>query len=179
MRFSQPHVQPTMLTKWRELPGARARDGAPDCTAGEIWLAPADWALHPPWLLHIGATILWECLGHKCEHRDGIDSARAMAVRTLPHLQGKTLSWCISIPRRFQTHPDVAFRSVRRELAQGGVVVCYCLHSHHRSVGSLCMFFIAELRASFADAATILRDHEPQELHRSREIFAAQGPRQS
>ena len=36
-------------------------------------MAPAYWARHEPFLHHIGASMLWECLGAGCDHCKEID----------------------------------------------------------------------------------------------------------
>ena len=74
------------------------------------------------------------------------------AWRELCRLAAKTgrlslVRWCVSVPAWCQERAEVAFANIKAELEVGGVVVCYCLNSHHRTVGSLVVFMRQQFQA--------------------------------
>jgi hypothetical protein len=102
--------------------------------AGNIWLAPCDWAHHEPFLREVSMGLLVHCLDPHCRNSVGV-VARANACR-VPVV---VFSFGYA-PHKHLMHS--AFTRVAESLARGENVCFYCLQSKHRSPGTLCAFLI-------------------------------------
>jgi hypothetical protein len=118
--------------------------------AGNIWLAPCDWAHHEPFLREVPIGLLVHCLDPYCRNVNGVVArANACGVPVVVFSFGF---------RPHEQYMHAAFRRVAEALARGEDVCFYCLQSKHRSPGTLCAFLIW-LGAGYQSAVNLIHEH--------------------